>query len=167
MEAKRYNWCALEDHSDKHPVVKDKCCDDHHRGGGFRTGFFDSDSAVFNQDGVNVSDTDQLNKELIFIKDSCDIKVDSEQSNFAATIQVGVNLILYVLSIFVSIDDAELVTHELLNAAKTSQTNKQKVVIINCKNIHVKAEDSNTAVTLQVIAQIFIALLTLIVEIDL
>ncbi|MED4403235.1 spore coat protein [Metabacillus fastidiosus] len=166
MEAKRYNWCALEDHSDKHPV-KDKCCDDHnHRGDRFKPGFFDGD-AVFNQDGVNVSEIDQLNKELIFIKDSCDIKVDSEQSNFAATIQVGVNLIVYVLSIFISVDDAELVTQELLNAAKTSQTNKQKVVIINCKNIHVKAEDSNTAFTLQVIANIFIAILTLIVEIDL
>ncbi|MGG3888354.1 spore coat protein [Metabacillus fastidiosus] len=160
MEAKKYNWCALEHHSHKHPM-KDKCCDD----GGLGKGLFNS--AVFNQDGVNVSDTDQLNKELIFIKDSCDIKVDSEQSNFAATIQVGVNLIVYVLSIFISVDEAELVTQELLNAAKTSQTNKQKVVIINSRNIHVKAEDSNTAVTLQVIANIFVAILTLIVELDL
>ncbi|WP_299095393.1 spore coat protein [uncultured Metabacillus sp.] len=156
MEAKRYNWCALG--TEDHPM-KEKCHDERdvfgHR----------NDDAIFEQDGLQVANTEQEIKELIFIKDSCDIKVKSEQEQFAATINIGINLIISLLNIILD-DDAELVTQELLQVAQTTQKSKQKVVIINCKDIEVNLEDQNTGVTLNLFLNIFVALLNIVLDLE-
>jgi spore coat protein X len=133
--------------------------------GGAGFGFSDSDSAIFDQDGVQFADTDQSIKELIFIKDSCDVRIRSEQEQFAATINIGVNLIISLLNIILD-DGVDLVTQELLQVSKTTQSSKQKVVIINCKDVDISLEDENTAATLNLFLNIFVAILNVVLDLD-
>jgi spore coat protein X len=152
MDEKCCNWRALD--KEEHPM-KMRC----------KGKTSDSDSAVFNQDGAQVAKTDQSIKEVIYIKDSCNVKVRSEQEQFAATINIGVNLIISLLNIILD-DGVELVTQELLQVAKTTQSSKQKVVIVNCKDIDISLEDENTAVTLNLFLNIFVAILNVVLDLD-
>nr|WP_309101280.1 spore coat protein [Fredinandcohnia onubensis] len=107
----------------------------------------------------------QLSEELIFIKDSCDVTVNTTDNKAAISLQAALQAAIVVL-INISIADntkAEQVTQELLQSAKINQITRQKTVIENSRNVDVKTTDNQIAINIQLLLQILLALL---VQID-
>ncbi|OLF98067.1 Spore coat protein X [Bacillus paralicheniformis] len=69
-----------------------------------------------------------------------------------------------VLAIIDDPDLAELVTSDLLQVTANKQTNRQKLVIDNSRNVHVTTEDTDTAVIVSTFVQtVTITIVALIV----
>lgn len=121
--------------------------------------WFDDDAMV-NQDAVQESNTFQGSAESIKIKDSCDVKVHTTDTQVAVSLQVAIQVAI-ALVINITIADtarAEQVTEELLQRANIGQFNQQSVVIEGSKDIEVTTTDTDVAVSLQVLIQILLAL---------
>ena len=66
----------------------------------------------------------------------------------------------------ISIDDAtraERVTIELLEKTQIQQTNRQKLIIVNSRDVEVTTEDTDVAISLQLLLQVLVAV---IVQLD-
>lgn len=111
------------------------------------------------------SDIDQLSQELIVIRDSCNVTVHTTDTQIAASLQAALQVAIAVV-VNISIADgarAERVTAELLERSQIRQTNRQKLFIVNSRDVEVKTEDIDIAISLQLLLQI---LLALIVQLD-
>ena len=116
-------------------------------------------------DATVSSDIDQLSHELIVIRDSCNVTVSTTDTQIAASLQAALQVAIAVV-INISIADgtrAERVTAELLEKSHIRQTNRQKLIIVNSRDIEVTTEDTDIAISLQLLLQI---LLALIVQLD-
>ncbi|MBY0223449.1 MULTISPECIES: spore coat protein [Sporosarcina] len=146
-EHEEERWSAL-DTSSKHPCAP--CSNDSNNTG--------ADADV-------ISDIDQFSNEVIVIRDSCDVMVSTTDTQVAVSLQAALQVaIAFVVNI--SIADgtrAEKVTAELLERAQIRQTNRQKLIIENSRNIEVTTVDTDVAISLQLLLQI---LLALIVQLD-
>lgn len=144
MDYKRnYNdWNAL-DRDSKHPV--EPC-------GSSR----DDDLNEANQ----ISDIDQSSHEIIIIRDSCDIKVETTDTQIAASLQGALQVAIAVVVNITIADNsrAERVTQELLEMSQIRQTNRQRLEIINSRTVDVQTTDTDVAISLQVMLQILVAL---------
>src|SRR5699024_7033926 len=112
------------------------------------------------QDGDQVSDIDQSSHEVIIIRDSCDISVETTDTKVAASLQGALQVAIAVV-INITIADssrAEKVTQELLQMSQIRQANRQKLVIENSRDIDVTTTDTDVAISLQLMLQILIAL---------
>lgn len=159
MQAKPYEWVAL-DRNSCHPTS----CDSKEVAGINDRNFFDDDATV-SQVANQVSETDQFSSETIIVKDSCDIDIHSTDTQVAVSLQVALQVAI-ALVINLTIADsarAEQVTQQLLQESDIRQTNKQKLVIENSKDVKVTTTDTDVAISLQVLLQILIAL---VVNID-
>ncbi|MEM1505718.1 spore coat protein [Domibacillus sp. 8LH] len=112
------------------------------------------------QDGVQKSFVDQESDELIWIKDSCNVEVHSTDTQAAVSLQVGLQLaIALVVSITIGdSDEGESVAQELFQQFDAEQTNKQKVVIDNSKDVRITTTDTDLAVNIQALLQVLVAL---------
>ncbi|MCM3790691.1 spore coat protein [Domibacillus indicus] len=112
------------------------------------------------QDGVQKSFIDQESDELIWIKDSCNVEVQSTDTQAAVSLQVGLQLaIALVVSITIGdSDEGESVAQELFQQFDAEQTNKQKVVIDNSKDVRITTTDTDLAVNIQALLQVLVAL---------
>jgi spore coat protein X len=111
------------------------------------------------------SDIDQLSHELIVIRDSCKVTVNTTDTQIAASLQAALQVAIAIV-VNISIADgarAEKVTAELLERAQIRQTNRQKLIIVNSRDVEVTTEDTDIAISLQILLQI---LLALIVQLD-
>ncbi|GEN83737.1 spore coat protein X [Sporosarcina luteola] len=111
------------------------------------------------------SDIDQLSSELIVIRDSCNITVHTTDTQIAASLQAALQVAIAIV-VNISIADgarAERVTTELLERAQIRQTNRQRLIIVNSRDVEVTTEDTDVAISLQLLLQI---LLALIVQLD-
>lgn len=115
-------------------------------------------TVVQKEDQVNK--TTQHSHETIHIIDSCDIKVNTTDSQVAVSLQVALQVaIAIVLNLTIGDDaKAEAVTQDLLQGSKIKQSNKQKLVIENSKKVTVTTTDTDVAVSIQVLLQILVAL---------
>lgn len=112
-----------------------------------------------------ISDIDQISHELIVIRDSCNVTVSTTDTQIAASLQAALQVAIAIV-VNISIADgtrAERVTAELLERSQIRQTNRQKLIIVNSRDVEVTTEDTDIAISLQLLLQI---LLALIVQLD-
>src|SRR5699024_8415104 len=124
-------WVALDEHCE-HPVGG--ACKRHGNHG-------------IDQDGDQASDIDQSSHEVIIIRDSCDISVETTDPKVAASVQGALQVAIAVV-INITIADssrAEKVTQELLQMSQIRQANRQKLVIENSRDIDVTTTDTDVA----------------------
>jgi spore coat protein X len=117
------------------------------------------EEAVIEQEPDAFSFVDQESTELIWIKDSCDIEVTTTDTQVAVQLQVAIQVALgVVISILSSnVANSEVIAQDLLAHANLEQTNKQKIVIVNSKDVKITTTDADVAVNIQVAVQALIA----------
>jgi spore coat protein X len=117
------------------------------------------------QDADQYASIDQESDELIFIKDSCNICVQTTNTQAAVSIQIALQLAI-ALVIRVTLADSDKgkkVIEDLLQHFDSEQTNKQKICIENSKDVNITTTDTDVAVHIQGLLQV---LLTLVAKID-
>ncbi|MDQ0217459.1 spore coat protein [Peribacillus cavernae] len=107
----------------------------------------------------------QLSEELIYIKDSCDVEIDSTDVKAALSLQAALQAaIVVVISISIADGDrAERITQELMQSSRITQITRQKTIVENSRNIDIRTTDAQVATNIQLLLQL---LLALIVELD-
>lgn len=149
MDSKPYSWVAL-DRSDKHPSAfsdRSNACND-------------DDNAIVETEADQLSKIAQLSSEVIVIKDSCDIDVQTTETQVAVSLQVAIQVAI-ALVINITIADsarAEQISTELLQASAIKQANRQKLVIENSRDVNVTTTDTDVALSIQLLVQILVAL---------
>lgn len=113
------------------------------------------------QSADQVSDIEQRSYERIIIKDSCDIKVKTTETQVAVSLQAAlqVAIALVVNLTIADSEQAEHVTQELLQYSQIEQVNRQTVYIENSRDIEVTTTDTDVAVSIQLLLQLLLALL--------
>ncbi|MFD2617321.1 spore coat protein [Terrilactibacillus laevilacticus] len=137
-KSRNKGWCALEDCD--HPL---------------------STNSDLSQNLDQVNTTFQGTDEVIVIKDSCDVEVRTTSTEAAVTIQLAIQVAVFVIvqiAVLNDIEEAEI-TQDLLQLTKTKQINKQKTIIENSRGVKVRTEDTNIAVSVQIAVQILVAIL--------
>jgi spore coat protein X len=142
------SWSAL-DSNNRHPMST----------------FCDDDTAAIEQEAVQRNVEYQLSEELVYIKDSCNITVNSTDVKAALSLQAALQA---AIAVIVSItmgsgENGEKITQELLQSSKISQITRQKTIIENSRDVVVETTDAQVAVNIQLLLQL---LLALIVELD-
>lgn len=153
MDSKPYSWVALDrnctHHGDYHHNYERKAVCDYH--------YYDDEDVL--QDFDQVSVTKQTSEEVIIVRDSCDINVSSVDAQVAASIQAAVQTAIITIT-NISIADGDLadrVTQDLLQAASHKQTNRQKLVIENSRNVTVSTIDADISIAIQTLTQTLVA----------
>jgi spore coat protein X len=120
----------------------------------------DNNDDIF-QNADQVSDVEQKSYERIIIKDSCDIKVKTTETQVAVSLQAAlqVAIALVVNLTIADSEQAEHVTQELLQYSQIEQINRQTVYIENSRDIEVTTTDTDVAVSIQLLLQLLLALL--------
>ncbi|MFE3982815.1 MULTISPECIES: spore coat protein [unclassified Priestia] len=116
------------------------------------------------QDADQVSLVDQESEELIWIKDSCDIRVHTTDTQAAVSIQVALQVAIAVvirIAIGDNIEDNG-VFQELLQLSEIEQVNKQKIFIENSKDITITTTDTDVALNIQLLVQILVAIIVIL-----
>jgi spore coat protein X len=129
---------------------------------------FENESSAFESftDAEVVQDADQFtgveqdSDELIFIKDSCNITVNSTNNQASVSLQVGLQLaIALVIKITIGdTDRSDSVAQDLLQYFDAEQSNKQKIIVKNSKDIEITTTDTDLAVNIQALLQVLVAL---------
>lgn len=119
-----------------------------------------NDEATVFQGGGQFSSVDQESDELIWIKDSCNVTVQSTDTQAAVSLQVGLQLAI-ALVISISIGDTiqgQAVSQELFQQFNDEQTNKQKIYVDNSKDVNIVTTDTDLSVNIEAMLQILVAL---------
>ena len=106
------------------------------------------------------SQIDQESDELIFIKNSYNCCVESTDTQAAVSLQVGLQLAI-ALVLRITIFDSNkgaAVSEELLQAFTSQQSNTQKVIIENSKDVKVTTTDTDLSVNIQALLQVLVTL---------
>lgn len=107
---------------------------------------------------------EQESAEVIWVKESCNINVNSTDTQIGASLQAALQLAISIV-IRLSIADSgdeEAVEQELMQTISASQVNKQKIFIYNTKDATVTTTDTDISVNIQLLLQILIALVIMI-----
>ncbi|MED4003633.1 MULTISPECIES: spore coat protein [Priestia] len=113
------------------------------------------------QEADQIARTEQQSFEKIIVKDSEGVRVQTTDTQVAATIQAALQIAIAVV-IRISIGDNEQgngVMEELKQISSIKQKNSQKTIIENSTNVRVKTTDTDIAVNLQLLLQVLIAIL--------
>ncbi|WP_085523136.1 spore coat protein [Tuberibacillus sp. Marseille-P3662] len=108
-----------------------------------------------------VATTGQSSDECIVIRDSADINVQTTSTQAAVGIQLAVQVAVMVI-LEVSIADSvteEQIINDLQQLTDIDQSNQQKTIIENSRDVNVTTTDTNLAVTAQIAVQVLVALL--------
>lgn len=107
----------------------------------------------------------QDSDELICIRNSCHIKVDTTDTQVAISLQVALQLtIALIISISLgSTEEGQSVAQELFKVFDDVQSNKQKIYIDNCKDVEVVTVDTDLTANVQALLEV---LGTLTVNLD-
>lgn len=126
---------------------------------------FLNDGADVEQDFNQIANMHQESDELIWIRNSCHIKVDTTDTQVAVSLQVGLQLaIALVVSISLgSSEEGHSVAQELFQIFDDVQSNKQKIYIDNSKEVEVITVDTDLTANIQALLAI---LGTLVVNLD-
>ncbi|RIX60545.1 spore coat protein [Paenibacillus nanensis] len=117
--------------------------------------------AVLRQGAEQFASTDQDSNELIIVRESCNVRVETTDTQAAVSLQVGLQVaIALVISIIIGDNDrGQEIAQELLQASEVEQLNRQIVVIENSKDVTITTTDTDVAVNVQVLFQILLALI--------
>ncbi|TKC15376.1 spore coat protein [Robertmurraya kyonggiensis] len=122
---------------------------------------FSDNEATILQNADQVSDIEQRSNERIVIKDSCDVRVTTTDTQVAVSIQAAIQIaIALVVNITIADDEqAESITQDLLQFSQIQQVNRQTICIENSRDIEVSTTDTDVAVSIQLLLQLLIAIL--------
>lgn len=113
------------------------------------------------QEADQIAKTEQQSFEKIIVKDSENVKVQSTDTQVAATIQAALQIAIAIV-VRISIGDNEqgnAVIQELKQVSSIKQKNAQKTIVENSTNVRVKTTDTDVAVNLQLLLQVLVAIL--------
>jgi spore coat protein X len=118
-------------------------------------------------DAMVLQDIDQLSKvhqesdELIWIKDSCNINVQTTDTQASVSLQVGLQLaIALVISLAIGDSDrSQAVAQDIFQQFDNEQTNIQKIYIDNSKDVTIVTTDTDLAVNIQALLEVLVALI--------
>ncbi|WP_027407730.1 spore coat protein [Anoxybacteroides tepidamans] len=132
----------------------------YHYGGIYFQNRNNNRNAVVRQRGTQLLSTDQESDELIWVKESCNIAVQTTDTQAAVSLQAGLQLaIALVLSIIVGdTDRGQSIAQEMLQSIDTEQSNRQKIIIDNSKDVNVTTTDTDLAVNVQALLQVLVAI---------
>ncbi|MFD1361146.1 spore coat protein [Lentibacillus salinarum] len=121
--------------------------------------------ATVSQDEGQYSFMDQESAEMIWVKESCNITVDSRDTQIGVSLQASLQLaIALVLNIAIADSGrSEAISQDLFQQFNAEQINKQKIYIYNTKDATVTTRDTDVAINIQVLLQL---LITLVVMVD-
>jgi len=123
-----------------------------------------NDAAVIEQEPDAFSFLNQDSDELIWIKDSCEIDVSTVDTQAALQVQVATQVaISAIISIIAGNIDGEVIAQELLAKANLAQVNKQKIIIVNSKDVTITTTDTDIGANIQVATQTLTATLIALV----
>jgi len=122
------------------------------------------DDGTVTEEAGEYSFMDQESAELIWVKESCNIKVQTTNTQVGLSLQAALQLaISFVLKISLAdSNEGEAVSQELLQKFSLEQTNKQKIYIYNTKDANVYTTDTDLAVNIQLLLQVLVALVVMI-----
>ncbi|EAR65656.1 hypothetical protein B14911_05354 [Bacillus sp. NRRL B-14911] len=112
------------------------------------------------KDVVQGTNMGQYSKESIVLKNCLNVEVNSSETQVAASLQAAL-VVAIVIVINISIADggqAERITEDLLQFTQINQSNRQSVYIENAKDCTVNLEDTQVALTLNLLIQVLLAL---------
>lgn len=119
-----------------------------------------SNNATVLEDGNQFSSVDQESDELIWITDSCDVTVQTTDTQASVSLQVGIQLAIAIV-ISIAIADSvqgQAIAQEMLQQFNDEQTNRQKIIIDNSKSVNIVTTDTDLTVNIQAMLQILISL---------
>ena len=115
-----------------------------------------------NKDNQEVIKEEQQSVETITIRNSADVTVQTTDTQVAASLQVALQAAIEII-INISIADgenAEKVIQELFQKTQIKQYNFQELLIDNSQNVRVTTTDTDAAISIQVLLQVLLALVT-------
>ncbi|MGE7781369.1 spore coat protein [Peribacillus sp. NPDC097264] len=142
------SWSAL-DNNTNHPL----------------TSFCEESANEIEQEAKQENSQLQLSEELVYIKDSCNVRVISTDVKAALSLQTAIQAAIAVI-VSISIadtDQADRITQELIQSSNVKQITRQKTIVENSRDIEITTTDAQIAVNIQLLLQL---LLALIVELD-
>ncbi|UJL46876.1 spore coat protein [Virgibacillus sp. NKC19-16] len=118
------------------------------------------DNATVNQEAQQSVSSQQVSDEWIIIKDSEDVDVVTTDTQAAVSLQLGIQAaIAAVISITIAdTDQANKVTQDFNQIAKTRQSNRQKTIVEKSKNVEITTTDTDIAVNIQLLIQVLLAI---------
>lgn len=140
----------------------DKCFNDTSNSRESNSDFFND--AFVEQEANQLSFMDQESAELIWVKESCNIKVFTTDTQIGVSLQAALQLAI-ALVLNISIADGQqrdAVSQELMQEFSMGQRNKQKIFIYNTKDAKVTTKDTDLAINIQLMLQVLVALALLI-----
>ena len=119
-----------------------------------------NDEGVVAENANQLSILDQESDELIWIKDSCNIVVQTTDTQAAASLQLGLQLaIALIISITIGDNDrGQTITQELFQQFNSQQSNRQKIVIENSKDVNIITTDIDLTINIEAMLQVLLAL---------
>lgn len=166
--AEKRHECGCDHHCDCHcdHDRKDTCDYDYKSNSHFDNNYYNdsNDDATVVQDADQYSFMDQESAELIWVKESCNIEVNTTDTQVGVTLQAALQLAI-ALVIRVTIGDSErgdAVAQELVQFSNIDQVNKQKIYIYNTKDATVTTTDTDLAINIQLLLQVLVAIILLI-----
>jgi len=122
-----------------------------------------NDDAVIDQEADAFSLINQDSDELIWIKDSCEITVSTVDTQIATQVQTALTTVIGVITAtLVGNVDGQVIAQEVLAVANLSQVNKQKIIIVNSKDVDITTADTDVGSNIQVAIQTLTAVITAI-----
>lgn len=152
----------LEHHSKEHSTFDTEEAHPHY---GYTPNKNDSHNADVALDADHYSSIEQDSDELIFIKDSCNISIQTTDTQAAASIQIALQLAI-ALVIRITLADSDKgqnVLQDLLQYFDSEQSNKQKICIENSKDINIITTDTDVSANIQALLDV---LLSLVAKLD-
>jgi spore coat protein X len=124
---------------------------------------FSDETVLENAD--QYSSVDQESDELIWIKNSCNITVQTTDTQASVSLQVALQLaIALVISIAIGDSDrGQAVSQGIFQQFNDEQINRQKIFIDNSKDVNIVTTDTDLAVNIQALLQV---LVSLVVKLD-
>lgn len=118
------------------------------------------EEATVTQNGDQFSFVDQESDELIWIRESCNITVQTTDTQAAVSLQVGLQLaIALVISITIGdTDRGRAVVQDIFQQFNDEQTNRQKIFIDNSKDVNIVTTDTDLVINVQALLQVLVAL---------
>ncbi|MFZ3587683.1 spore coat protein [Bacillus sp. DJP31] len=115
--------------------------------------------ATVEQAAEQVNISKQKSRELIVIRDSEDVEVQTTDTQAAVSLQLALQAALVaVISITIGdTDRSRAVVQELDQLVKTKQSNFQKTIVENSRCVRVTTTDTDVAVNVQALLQILVA----------
>jgi spore coat protein X len=119
-----------------------------------------NNNANVEQEADQVVTSKQQSSEWIIVKDSEGVEVHTTDTQVALSLQAALQVAIAVV-ITITVGDSEAgkaVVQDLKQFIRTRQSNTQKTIIKNSKNVQVTTTDTQVAVNIQALLQVLVAI---------